>query len=148
MPASRSARAITLAPRSCPSSPGLATSTRIGVFGASVIIVFQILLIARYNEVRNPHERPLELGFGQPSERGARDLGEAEGRLHRIFHRPVSYENLKNLLMLHALKTAVVQHGEDRLPLGCASVFERVDDGECSLAFAQIAGDRLAQHFL
>src|SRR5205807_556442 len=30
MPASRSARAITLAPRSCPSRPGLATSTRIG----------------------------------------------------------------------------------------------------------------------
>src|ERR1022692_649187 len=29
MPASRSARAITLAPRSCPSSPGFATSTRI-----------------------------------------------------------------------------------------------------------------------
>src|SRR5437660_6979597 len=29
MPASRSARAITLAPRSCPSSPGLATRTRI-----------------------------------------------------------------------------------------------------------------------
>src|SRR5216684_29184 len=29
MPASRNARAITLAPRSCPSSPGLATSTRI-----------------------------------------------------------------------------------------------------------------------
>src|SRR6267154_2936513 len=30
MPASRSAAATTLAPRSCPSSPGLATSTRIG----------------------------------------------------------------------------------------------------------------------
>src|SRR5579872_862833 len=30
MPASRSARAMTLAPRSCPSRPGLATSTRIG----------------------------------------------------------------------------------------------------------------------
>src|SRR6266851_8101894 len=29
IPASRNARAITLAPRSCPSSPGLATSTRI-----------------------------------------------------------------------------------------------------------------------
>src|SRR5436305_10956584 len=29
MPASRSARAMTLAPRSCPSRPGLATSTRI-----------------------------------------------------------------------------------------------------------------------
>src|ERR1700756_3580583 len=29
MPASRKARAMTLAPRSCPSSPGLATSTRI-----------------------------------------------------------------------------------------------------------------------
>src|SRR4029077_9735831 len=32
MPASRNARAITLAPRSCPSSPGLATSTRIRLF--------------------------------------------------------------------------------------------------------------------
>src|SRR3954454_9412687 len=30
MPASRQARATTLAPRSCPSRPGLATSTRIG----------------------------------------------------------------------------------------------------------------------
>src|ERR1044071_5300225 len=30
IPASRSARAITLAPRSCPSSPGLATTTRTG----------------------------------------------------------------------------------------------------------------------
>src|SRR5690349_16932628 len=29
MPASRSARAMILAPRSCPSSPGLATTTRI-----------------------------------------------------------------------------------------------------------------------
>src|ERR1700683_2410700 len=29
MPASRNARAMTLAPRSCPSSPGLATRTRI-----------------------------------------------------------------------------------------------------------------------
>src|SRR3990170_1946958 len=32
MPASRRARAITLAPRSWPSSPGLATSTRMGRF--------------------------------------------------------------------------------------------------------------------
>src|SRR4051812_9584694 len=31
MPASRNARAMTLAPRSWPSRPGLATSTRIGV---------------------------------------------------------------------------------------------------------------------
>src|SRR5881296_1684592 len=30
MPASRSARAMTLAPRSCPSRPGLAINTRIG----------------------------------------------------------------------------------------------------------------------
>src|SRR6201996_7347759 len=37
MPASRSARAITLAPRSCPSRPGLATRTRIGTrFGDGV----------------------------------------------------------------------------------------------------------------
>src|SRR5664279_6652920 len=31
MPASRSARATTLIPRSCPSSPGLPTTTRIGL---------------------------------------------------------------------------------------------------------------------
>src|SRR6267154_5489 len=36
MPASRSARAITLAPRSCPSSPGLATRTRI--LGSPIVI--------------------------------------------------------------------------------------------------------------
>src|SRR5262249_7688913 len=35
MPASRRARAITLAPRSCPSSPGLATRTRI--FSATIV---------------------------------------------------------------------------------------------------------------
>ncbi len=34
MPASRSAAATTLAPRSWPSSPGLATSTRMGRWGA------------------------------------------------------------------------------------------------------------------
>src|SRR5690348_11561147 len=38
MPASRSARATTFAPRSCPSSPGLPTSTRAGgVSGAGPI---------------------------------------------------------------------------------------------------------------
>src|SRR5258707_15824395 len=36
MPASRNARAITLAPRSCPSSPGLATRTRI--LGSPIVI--------------------------------------------------------------------------------------------------------------
>src|ERR1700730_10179481 len=36
MPASRKARAITLAPRSCPSRPGLATSTRI--FTSAIVL--------------------------------------------------------------------------------------------------------------
>src|SRR5436309_1624408 len=44
IPASRSARAITFAPRSCPSSPGLATSTRIL---RPVVVVMGYSLIAR-----------------------------------------------------------------------------------------------------
>src|ERR1700761_5585009 len=40
MPASRNARAITLAPRSCPSRPGLATSTRMG---AGIVTLVQII---------------------------------------------------------------------------------------------------------
>ena len=37
MPASRSARAMIFAPRSCPSRPGLATTTRIFWVGAVVM---------------------------------------------------------------------------------------------------------------
>ena len=48
MPASRKARAITFAPRSCPSNPGLATRTRIGrvllaLFVVSIAFVSTIL---------------------------------------------------------------------------------------------------------
>src|ERR1700733_4934943 len=46
MPASRRARAMILAPRSCPSSPGLATTTRIflsvaeGIEGAGILLMW------------------------------------------------------------------------------------------------------------
>src|SRR5262249_34949726 len=43
MPASRSARAITLAPRSCPSRPGLATRTRIGFSSGIDTLLLQLL---------------------------------------------------------------------------------------------------------
>src|SRR5438105_9684218 len=39
IPASRSARAMIFAPRSCPSSPGLATTTRIFFWGAEADIL-------------------------------------------------------------------------------------------------------------
>src|SRR5690348_11639339 len=48
MPASRSARAITFAPRSCPSSPGFATSTRIFCSLAIVVLGTQL----GYNNAR------------------------------------------------------------------------------------------------
>src|SRR5438270_11522459 len=51
MPASRSARAITLAPRSWPSRPGFATNTRIFCSGGVVIyqpIVFVSRLLHKY----------------------------------------------------------------------------------------------------
>src|SRR5579862_3706244 len=62
MPASRSARAITLAPRSWPSSPGLATSTRIGRF---------ILNVGRFL-VRTEHTAK---GIADFAERGIRAHG-------------------------------------------------------------------------
>src|SRR6185312_2528187 len=51
MPASRRARAITLAPRSCPSKPGFATNTRIlcsGIVDIYPPIVFVSKLLHRY----------------------------------------------------------------------------------------------------
>src|SRR5882762_6321875 len=58
MPASRSARAITLAPRSCPSSPGLATRTRI--LGSLIVIH---LTTGGKSPHRVPRDLPLE-GLG------------------------------------------------------------------------------------
>ena len=49
------------------------------------------------------------------------------------------------LLAADVLKAAIVEHPLDRLPLAGGAVIDGVDDGERGLAFAQIAGDRLAQ---
>src|SRR6185437_8588868 len=51
MPASRSARAMIFAPRSCPSSPGLAISTRIflSVIRAARILQFAAFCVAQSN---------------------------------------------------------------------------------------------------
>src|SRR4051794_18326545 len=47
MPASRNARAITFAPRSCPSRPGFATSTRIFRLVPTVIVYSSLAISSR-----------------------------------------------------------------------------------------------------
>ena len=55
MPASRSARAITLAPRSCPSRPGLAIRTRIGL---SIVVLCSTSLSTDQNHgISDPKAR-------------------------------------------------------------------------------------------
>src|ERR1700733_11291224 len=56
MPASRRARAITFAPRSCPSRPGLATSTRMGVARA-------VIMATAENTIRNSQETASRLSL-------------------------------------------------------------------------------------
>src|SRR5213082_3401344 len=51
MPASRRARAITFAPRSCPSRPGLATNTRIGRVSAIVADSFRANLFCQSGSI-------------------------------------------------------------------------------------------------
>src|SRR5580698_6013272 len=47
MPASRRPRAMTLAPRSCPSKPGLATSTRMGVAVVELLTTWEYIAKGR-----------------------------------------------------------------------------------------------------
>src|SRR5579884_3084957 len=62
IPASRSARAITFAPRSCPSSPAFATITRSGRAGALVAVMLELgrLRVAAVHA----HHRVDDLAFG------------------------------------------------------------------------------------
>src|SRR2546429_5974987 len=72
MPASRSARAMILAPRSCPSRPGLATTTRILPATARSLRLLRVELLGAVR-----WKRP-ELG----SEIGVRLEGAVGNRLH------------------------------------------------------------------
>src|SRR6202012_4006559 len=72
MPASRSARAMILAPRSCPSSPGLATTTRILRAVAASIRARNFIRSPRTSAVR-VRLRP---GGGEPG--AEQDQGEAD----------------------------------------------------------------------
>src|SRR4051794_7565257 len=63
MPASRNARAITLAPRSCPSNPGFATTMRIGATAHRLLGALPGVLLRSRDVVRRwqdsqPDHRP------------------------------------------------------------------------------------------
>src|ERR1700727_2818365 len=103
MPASRSARVMTLAPRSWPSRPGLATSTRIGRvagFSASGMV----LLVAGDDEVRHPEKSPLVVGLRQPGDGRAGYFRVLEGGVKSVLHGPVPVQDLKHLLVAGPLE--------------------------------------------
>src|SRR5688572_23271346 len=62
MPASRSARAITFAPRSCPSSPGFATRTRIRFSIGEAAHLYTDIIMEDYRRNRRPAIRSLTVG--------------------------------------------------------------------------------------
>src|SRR5580700_3045369 len=93
MPASRSARAITLAPRSCPSRPGLATSTRIG--RDMVYLEVRLFLVSaehRAERVADLAQRCISLHRVQNIRHGVsklsvfRAFGRAQQRIQRLPH--------------------------------------------------------------
>src|SRR3954462_13278489 len=84
MPASRRAVAMTLAPRSCPSRPTLATSTRTGLFRSLFIIASKIkyftervsILIMKYRSFGTTDLLVSEIGFGAWAIGGKASVGD------------------------------------------------------------------------
>src|ERR671914_484727 len=91
MPASRSARAMIFAPRSCPSSPGLATTTRI--FRSA--IERRILWISAHAE-RHAHVRLVDRADDPVGAAAAHGLAVAAGALERRLeaHRPAADDDV------------------------------------------------------
>src|SRR5439155_610833 len=117
MPASRSARAMILAPRSCPSRPGLATTTRI--FPATA----RSLRLLRVELLRAVRWKRPELGgeIGMPLE------GSVDNRLHAqglhaldlfLLESRVDAEEIDRLLVLLLVAVDADDHALAALDLG------------------------------
>src|SRR5271163_508488 len=117
---------MTLAPRSWPSRPGLATSTRMGT-GFSGIAA---LLIPRDHEVRHPQQGPFVVGFRQPGDGRAGHFSVLEGSAERILHRPVALQNIEDVLVAGSLEAEIFEHPADGLALVRVGVLQRMDHGE------------------
>src|ERR1700728_3239492 len=80
MPASRNERAMILAPRSCPSSPGFATTTRILRPATELIAESRLLCGAAAHRTADP--RQLDATFATHDHRGRRGAGRSGDGQH------------------------------------------------------------------
>ncbi len=107
----------------------------------------RVLLIACYNEIGNPEQCALEIRVGQGSKGLARLRCVAIRGGHRVFDGTVAVKDFTNLLAAYILKAAIVEDALNCLTLTRRAMIEGVNDGEGGFAFAQIAGDGLAEYF-
>src|SRR6266849_1997396 len=105
----------------------------------------KVLAISGGNEARNPQQRTLGFRVWKICHGEAGSFGVSAGGVHGVVDRAVAVQNLKNLRMRNAIEAAISQHGADSFAIGTSPALERMDHSQRGLAFAQIAGHRLAQ---
>ena len=103
------------------------------------------LAVARGNEAGDPQQRALGFARRQVGDAHAGGFGVGTCRVHGVVQRAVTVQDFKNLDMRDALKAAVREYRADGFAVCAGAAFERVDDGERGLAFAEVAGDGFAE---
>ena len=59
----------------------------------------------------------------------------------------MAVQDFENLVAADGAEGAFGEHGADGFAVGAGASLERVDDGQCGLAFAQVVGDGLEDLF-
>ena len=103
------------------------------------------LAVAGGDEAGDPEEGALGVGVGQVGDGEAGGFGVGAGGVHGVGDGAVAVEDLEDLRVGDAVEAAVGEDGADGFAVGSGAALEGVDDGERGLAFAEVAGDGLAE---
>src|SRR5579859_8284923 len=113
MPASRKARAMTFAPRSCPSSPGLATRTRIFLFTSEVMREPEIITARPPTSRPHPGFSKLYRDIQRAPHVPARDRAIRVPALGNALHGPGLGHYFHPISLAHGAANTVVARGQD-----------------------------------
>ncbi len=99
-----------------------------------------------HHELRNPEQHALDLRVGESADGLARLVGELDRARIGGVDRAMAIQDGDDVGGRDAVEAAIAEHGFNRAALRRSAVLQRVQHGHRGFAFAQIAGDRLAQH--
>src|SRR5208283_1799064 len=98
------------------------------------------------DELWNPEQNALDFGIGESTDGFAGLVGELDGARVSGINRAMAIEDGDDVRRSDSVEVAVVEHRVNRRLLGWSAMLQRMQNGHRGFAFAQIAGDRLAQH--